>query len=130
MLVEFAVANGLQDIADSTTAQAVCTTASPEPAAADADRRLREFQAACRELDEQIAEFLTRLEASQTSEEMAELRILRRVYGAASFLRELVSWRDAPGRPKTFTDEEQQELDRLIQRSRELEGWTGTLSQT
>jgi len=96
----------------------------------EAERTLREFQQACRALDDEIEAFLTRLEACRTGEEMAELRVWRRVYGAASFLDELVSWQASPGRQKPLTAEDEQELGRLIQRTRELEDWTVTFFDT
>lgn len=101
----------------------------PKPAL-EAERTLREFQQACRALDDEIEAFLTRLEASRTADEMAELRVWRRVYGAASFLDELVSWQASPGRQKPLAAEDEQELGRLIQRTRELEDWTVTFFST
>jgi len=96
----------------------------------ETEKTLREFQQACRTLDDEIEAFLTRLEASRTAEEMAELRVWRRVYGAASFLDELVSWQASPGRQKPLAAEDEQELGRLIQRTRELEDWTVTFFDT
>lgn len=94
------------------------------------DRRLREFRQACRELDEELNKFVVELEASQAPEDMGELRVLRRVYGVSSFLRELAGWLESPSRRKQLKAEHQAEFVRLVQRSRELEKWTVTFSQT
>lgn len=95
-----------------------------------ADRPVREFQQAYRELDEQVGKFLQRLEPSQSAEEMAELRVLRRVYGVSSFLHELDGWLESRRRRKLLSAEIQQEFDRLVQQNRALEQWTVTISQT